>query len=226
MVGDQSKGYVIAKYTDEWAEDKGKRLFTTIYPYLGFIVIPIVLAALFTIPGADVELRTLMIMITMPIVIVMSVFTYFLLDNVLSGKRNPIIIYSNGIEHVHGHMDHVRKIPDFVIKSSISQVEVHEFTQEQIKGKPRFMYVKIKTREGKEKFIAARRIERMKGFREAVAKIGVPIIDSGIGTVTGPAPSYPSASSGVNDGVIFCDACGTRVESGASFCGRCGKKVR
>lgn len=226
-MGDASKGYEIARFSDEWAEDTGKRLFTKIYPFLGFIVIPVVLAALFTIPGADAELRSLTILVTMPMVIIMALFAYFVLDNVLSGKRNPIIIYSNGIEHVHGRLDYIRKIPDFVPRTSITHVEMHEFDQEQVKGRPRFISVKIKTREGKEKFIAARRVERMIGFREAVTKIGVPIVDSGNGAVAGPvrAASYSPASSS-NDGFIFCDACGSRVDSGASFCGRCGKRVR
>jgi hypothetical protein len=228
MVGDPSKGYEIARYSDEWAEDKGKRLMVTIYPYLGFTVVPLVAITLFTLSNIDAETRNIVLLTTMPFAIGMALVCYFLFDNILSGKRNPIIVYSNGIEHANGRMDRLRKISDFVPKGSISQVEVYEFTHEEMKGRPRFMSVKIKIREGKEKFIAARRIERMKGFREAVARLGVPIVERDGTAATGPAPvaSYSAAPSNANDGVMFCDVCGTRVEHGASFCGRCGKRLR
>lgn len=228
MMEDNFKGHEIARFPGYWADDKKKDSFFKMYPFLPFITVPMVLAVLFLSPKFPPEDRDLILLVTMPFVLGMCVGSYFLFEMVMTGKRSPIIVYSNGIEHKGGYLDRFKHRPDFIPKASIQQVEVKEHSFNTPKGDRSFVTLRIRTREGREKFISTRPAEKMKGLREALSeKLGVTVKDGKEGSAhkVPVAPSYAEWRAPIDTGVHFCDKCGENAVEGAAFCGRCGKML-
>jgi len=229
MVGDPSKGYEIARYPGEFEPGSGKAKFFNIYPYLTLLFIPLYPVMVWMYPDIPDYFKIYAYLIGLAIVVPMGLFGFLVVENALKARASPIIVYSNGIESSAGRLERWRKRPDFVPKAIIAQVEMNEHSVQQVKGYRTFITMKIKTKEGWEKFFTARSKERMEGFRETVSsKLGVPVKYERLTDERGKRikASDPQIALPVDNSVQYCTGCGAKIVTGAGFCGVCGRRLR
>jgi hypothetical protein len=229
MVGDPSKGYEIARYPGEFEPGSGRGKFFNIYPYLTLLFIPLYPVMVWMHPDIPDYFKIYAYIIGLAIVVPMGLFGFLVVENALKARASPKNVYSNGIESSAGRLERWRKRPDFVPKAIIDQVEMNEHSVQQVKGYRTFITMKIKTKEGWEKFFTARHLERMQGFQETVSsRLGVPVIYKRLTDERGKRIKASALQSvpQVDNDIQYCTGCGARIVTGAGFCGVCGRRLR
>lgn len=228
MKNEQDKGYVIATFPGIGGASKNKNALFACLPYLIFIIMPLYLITAYYSPKFEND-QNLVLYAMLPAMLIMSVFFFFMMDWVATRLRMPITVYSNGIENKCGYVERMKHRPCFIPRSLIKGIEIEDSVHTPEKGRTFYRtVVKVNMTDGRTISLPGRDTERMKGFKESMARLNIDLIEKKPTAHKIPV-AVPSPNSTIDvpstDGNNFCGGCGTRLLEGAAFCGKCGRKV-
>lgn len=228
MVGELNRGYEISRIPGKYREGSRKARFYALYPYLTLLAIPMCPVMVWFNPNITADLKVWGILFGLAMVLPVGIFGFLVVENTFRSHASPTILYSNGIENVAGRWDAIRKRPSFVPSVSIDHIELNEFSVQQGRGYRTFITVKIRSREGWERFFTALPKESVLGFWEtAASKLGVQLRYLRLTDERGKRIKNPEAQPfpALDHRAKYCEGCGEKAVPGASFCGRCGRKL-